>query len=146
MSIASRCVRRWPSDEIEGPPLWHVTYAVLHLQAAAEVLLKARLLREHWSLVFKNPGQASEHRFLDGDFESCGIDATVRRLRQIVGLRSDGRIRPVGPGGGIAVATRRAGNGVERGGPAFLVSADGRQGRAMFPNRSRTAWLRALGS
>jgi hypothetical protein len=73
-------------DEISGPPPRHVKYAVLHLQAAAEVLLKARLLREHWSLVFKDPGQASERRFLDGDFESCGVDDTVRRLRQIVGL------------------------------------------------------------
>lgn len=26
-------------------------YAVLHLQAAVEVLLKARIIREHWSLV-----------------------------------------------------------------------------------------------
>jgi hypothetical protein len=63
-----------------------IKYAVLHLQAAAEVLLKARLLRDHWSLVFKDPGQASERRFRDGDFESCGIDDTVRRLRQIAGL------------------------------------------------------------
>jgi hypothetical protein len=63
-----------------------IKYAVLHLQAAAEVLLKARLLRDHWSLVFKDPGQASEGRFHEGDFESCGIDDTVRRLRQIAGL------------------------------------------------------------
>lgn len=31
-------------------------YAVLHLAAGAEVLLKAWLPLEHWSLVFKDPG------------------------------------------------------------------------------------------
>jgi hypothetical protein len=61
-------------------------YAVLHLQAAAEVLLKARLLREHWSLVFKDPGRATRERFERADFESCGTDAAVQRLRDIVGL------------------------------------------------------------
>ncbi|MGW4184288.1 hypothetical protein ACWEK2_19150 [Streptomyces albidoflavus] len=29
-------------------------YSVLHLQAAVEALLKARLIREHWSLVFSD--------------------------------------------------------------------------------------------
>ncbi|MDQ0847701.1 hypothetical protein [Streptomyces sp. V1I6] len=61
-------------------------YAVLHLQAATEVLLKALLLREHWSLVFKDVGQASQGKYEDGDFESCGIDETVQRLRSIAGL------------------------------------------------------------
>lgn len=61
-------------------------YAVLHLQAAAEVLLKARLLREHWNLVFKDPGKATRKSFESGDFESCGTDATVDRLRDIAGI------------------------------------------------------------
>ncbi|MFC8999688.1 hypothetical protein ACFT7U_28755 [Streptomyces rochei] len=62
-------------------------YAVLHLQAAAEVLLKARLQRVHWSLVFKEPGTASLKKFREGDFESCSADATVLRLRQIAGVQ-----------------------------------------------------------
>ncbi|MEU0843023.1 hypothetical protein ABZ370_26570 [Streptomyces sp. NPDC005962] len=61
-------------------------YGVLHLQSAVEVLLKARLQREHWALVFKDPGIASEKRFLEGDFESCTTDDSVYRLRRIVGL------------------------------------------------------------
>lgn len=61
-------------------------YAVLHLQAAVEVLLKARLLREHWSLVFKDPGKATRAAYESGDFESCGTDAAVERLREIAGL------------------------------------------------------------
>ncbi|MGW4979789.1 hypothetical protein, partial [Streptomyces mirabilis] len=64
-------------------------YAVLHLQAAVEVLLKARLLREHWSLVFKDPGKATRADFESGDFESCGTDAAVERLRDIAGIAID---------------------------------------------------------
>ncbi|MDW8803696.1 hypothetical protein P1P68_02450 [Streptomyces scabiei] len=61
-------------------------YAVLHLQAAVEVLLKARLLREHWSLVFKDPGTATRTAFESGDFESCGTSAAARRLRDVAGI------------------------------------------------------------
>ncbi|MFJ6086492.1 hypothetical protein ACIQI8_34395 [Streptomyces sp. NPDC092369] len=64
-------------------------YAVLHLQAAVEVLLKARLLREHWSLVFKDPGTATRAAFDSGDFESCGTGAAVKRLCDVVGIAID---------------------------------------------------------
>ncbi|MET7284676.1 hypothetical protein [Streptomyces sp. NPDC005573] len=61
-------------------------YAVLHLHAATEVLLKARLVREHWSLVFNDPGKATETKFDEGDFNSVTVDASMDRLRDIVGL------------------------------------------------------------
>ncbi|MEU1800121.1 hypothetical protein [Streptomyces sp. NPDC019937] len=61
-------------------------YAVLHLQAAAEVLLKSRLLREHWSLVFSDPARATSEKFSASDFNSCGTDAAVERLKNICGL------------------------------------------------------------
>ncbi|MFD7262678.1 hypothetical protein [Streptomyces sp. NPDC059874] len=61
-------------------------YAVLHLHAATEVLLKARLVREHWSLVFSDLRQATESKFREGDFASVTLDATMDRLRDIVGL------------------------------------------------------------
>ncbi|MFC7908312.1 hypothetical protein [Streptomyces nigra] len=64
-------------------------YAVLHLQAAVEVLLKARLQREHWSLVFKDPGRATREDFDSAGFESCGTVAAVERLRDIVGVTFD---------------------------------------------------------
>jgi hypothetical protein len=64
-------------------------YAVLHLQAAVEVLLKARLLREHWSLVFNDPGKATRKDFDSADFESCTTGAAVDRLRDIVGITFD---------------------------------------------------------
>lgn len=58
-------------------------YAVLHLQAATEVLLKARLTHEHWSLVFTEPGAASWQKFTAGDFESCSLATTLDRLEKI---------------------------------------------------------------
>lgn len=61
-------------------------YAVLHLQAAAEVLLKARLVREHWSLVFTDPGKATRETFETSTLTSCGVPATAERLRNIAGV------------------------------------------------------------
>ncbi|MEV5950362.1 hypothetical protein [Streptomyces sp. NPDC051993] len=75
-------------DHLTADPVGprHVKYAVLHLQAAAEVLLKARLVREHWSLVFDDPGAASEKAFRSGDFKSCTVGEAVTRLRNIAGV------------------------------------------------------------
>lgn len=53
------------------------------------MLLKARLLREHWALVFKDPGTATRAAFDKGDFESCGTAAAVQRLRDIAGIAID---------------------------------------------------------
>lgn len=69
-------------------------YAVLHLQAATEVLLKYRLSLEHWTLVLekldlaktsKNK-QITRERFDSGDFLSCSPGETVMRLQNIVGV------------------------------------------------------------
>jgi hypothetical protein len=58
-------------------------YAVLHLAAGAEVLLKARLQLEHWSLVFKDPAKAERMKLEDGSLISCGPEETVQRLNSI---------------------------------------------------------------
>ncbi|MFD5079605.1 hypothetical protein [Streptomyces sp. NPDC058371] len=69
-------------------------YAVLHLQAAVEVLLKYRLQLEHWTLVVQNLdlARARPHKkmtralFDQGSFVSCGPEETVERLRHVVGV------------------------------------------------------------
>ncbi|WP_329127204.1 hypothetical protein [Streptomyces sp. NBC_01465] len=69
-------------------------YAVLHLQAATEVLLKYRLYQEHWTLVLQNLDvsranknkKMSRDRFDRGDFVSCGPEETVERLRYLLGV------------------------------------------------------------
>ena len=69
-----------------SPGARDLKYAVLHLQAAVEVLLKARLQAEHWTLVFKVPGTAARAKFESGEFESCSTEETLARLKDIVGL------------------------------------------------------------
>jgi hypothetical protein len=69
-------------------------YAVLHLQAGTEVLLKARLQQAHWTLVLqdlsaelrKSRKTPMSERFAGGNFVSCGIDETLKRLREVLGL------------------------------------------------------------
>lgn len=61
-------------------------YAILHLAAGAEVLLKARLQLEHWSLIFKDPGQATRKALESGTLTSCTPSETVQRLRDIAGV------------------------------------------------------------
>ncbi|WLQ63373.1 hypothetical protein [Streptomyces glycanivorans] len=61
-------------------------YAVLHLAAGAEVLLKSRLHMEHWSLVFTDPGAATCTALEDGSLSSCTPEQTRKRLKNIVGI------------------------------------------------------------
>ncbi|MFJ7305224.1 hypothetical protein [Streptomyces sp. NPDC099088] len=61
-------------------------YAVLHLAAGTEVLLKARLELEHWSLVFANVDEATPEKLQDGTLKSCSPEVTRRRLKQIAGI------------------------------------------------------------
>ena len=61
-------------------------YVVLHLQAATEVLLKVRIIREHWSLVFKEPGKATQEAYKSGEFTSIGLEEILGRLKGILGI------------------------------------------------------------
>ncbi|MFF0408331.1 hypothetical protein [[Kitasatospora] papulosa] len=68
-------------------------YAVLHLQAATEVLMKYRLSLEHWTLVLEkldltrtSKKPITPEGFDGGDFISCSLKETVLRLRNIVGV------------------------------------------------------------
>ncbi|MFB7649424.1 hypothetical protein ACFC0S_15795 [Streptomyces sp. NPDC056084] len=71
----------------EGPASARdLKYAVLHLAAGTEVLLKARLFMEHWSLVFTDPGAATRAALEDGSLSSCSPDQTRKRLKNIVGI------------------------------------------------------------
>lgn len=61
-------------------------YAVLHLHAATEVLLKARLAAEHWSLIFKEPGLATIKKRQDDYYETCTTNQLLERLQNLVGI------------------------------------------------------------
>ena len=61
-------------------------YAVLHVAAATELLLKARLEREHWSLLFADVGRADQRKFVVGDFRSVDSEDAIARLESIAGV------------------------------------------------------------
>ena len=59
----------------------HPKYSVIHFYSAVELLLKARLMHEHWSLVVtKDPDYQS---FVDGDFVSVSFDELCKRLKKV---------------------------------------------------------------
>jgi len=74
-------------EHLRGEPNQRdLKYAILHLQAATEVLLKVRLMREHWALIFKNADQANLSTLSSGDFQSIGLKETISRLKGIAGV------------------------------------------------------------
>ncbi len=61
-------------------------YALLHLASGVELLLKAKLQEEHWSLVFSDVDKASKDSFRSGDFQSIDSKTAIERLKHISSL------------------------------------------------------------
>jgi ssDNA-binding Zn-finger/Zn-ribbon topoisomerase 1 len=61
----------------------HPKYSVIHFYTGIELLLKARLLHEHWSLVVAKPGEVSKQKFSSGDFESVTVRQCLDRLDRV---------------------------------------------------------------
>lgn len=59
--------------------------ALLHLCAGIELVLKARLAYEHWSLVVDQPGSRSLPEVIAGDFKSVGFADAMKRIEKITG-------------------------------------------------------------
>src|SRR5579862_1825648 len=57
-------------------------YAVLHLSAGIELVLKDRLRREDWRLIFVDPDQATESSFKSGNFKSVSLWDCLKRLEK----------------------------------------------------------------
>jgi hypothetical protein len=58
---------------------------VVLLAVGVELLLKSRLLSEHWSLVFEDVDSARESNLIDGKLKSVGPEDCLNRLRYICG-------------------------------------------------------------
>lgn len=57
--------------------------SAIHFFTAMELLLKARLVREHWSLLFMRLDDATVTRLSQGDFQSVGLKDAYKRLTEI---------------------------------------------------------------
>lgn len=67
-------------DELEA----HPKYSVIHFYSAIELFVKARLLKEHWTLIVARPEQADRAKFQRGDFQSVGLKEANGRLEKVV--------------------------------------------------------------
>jgi hypothetical protein len=67
----------------------HWKYALLHLVASLELLVKARLEHEHWSLLFADVDRANETSLRSGDFRSVDFDTACARLKNIATVHID---------------------------------------------------------
>lgn len=67
-------------SEIEEKP----KYSVIHFYAAVELFVKARLMKEHWSLVIAQRQEADWDRFISGDFQSVTLSEAASKLKNVV--------------------------------------------------------------
>lgn len=62
-------------------------YAVLHLQAAIEILVKVRLQREGLEHIFEDPYSADKNKLKQGKFRSVTLDTALKRLNIVAGVQ-----------------------------------------------------------
>jgi hypothetical protein len=62
-------------------------YGLLHLSSGVELLFKEALRREHWSLIFRDPDQATVEALNSGDFKSVDFESCLKRLQNIASVR-----------------------------------------------------------
>ncbi len=75
---------------LQGSPSGRdLKYGVLHLAAGIEVLLKMRLAKEHWSLIFEDVKSATLAKYKNGDFRSVGALEALNRLKNIASISVD---------------------------------------------------------
>ena len=71
----------------EGPR--SLKECVLHLANGVELLVKAKLVGEHWSLIFSNINQATIKDLAKAEFNSVDFPTAVKRLEQIAEVTID---------------------------------------------------------
>lgn len=76
-------------DYIKGDQskLTELQFSTIHLVAAIELMLKARLVEEHWSLIIKDTNQLNQTKFKSGDFKSLNIDEAISRIVNVCGIK-----------------------------------------------------------
>lgn len=61
-------------------------YALLNLANAIELMMKAVLEQEHWSLLFEDLRKASRDILSKGNFKSVNFETAIERIKSIVGI------------------------------------------------------------
>ncbi len=69
-----------------APTQRDLKYAVLHLSSGIELVLKERLRREHWSLLFADSDRVNQQAYQAGDFTSVSFRPCLDRLEGACGV------------------------------------------------------------
>lgn len=74
-----------PATRIWGESLSDVKwkYSVLNIFSGIELILKEKLKREHWSLIFQDVSSANSQKLIQGDFISVSHSDVIKRLKEI---------------------------------------------------------------
>src|SRR5258706_16203141 len=74
-------------DELTGLGLSELEphAGLLHLFTGTELIVKARLVKEHWSLIFEESNSANRERYTQGDYKSAQFVDSIERLSNVVG-------------------------------------------------------------
>ena len=71
---------------IENNDILEFKYAIVHVFAGIELLMKKRLSNDHWSLLFHDVNKATITKFRTGNFKGPSIDDMINRLLYIVNI------------------------------------------------------------
>lgn len=82
-------LERAVADLGQSPP--DVKDATLHLFSAIEVLIKARLIREHWTLVAVKSDGATQAKYDSGELQTVDPMSAIKRLRDVLGIAISGQ-------------------------------------------------------
>ncbi|MEL3892535.1 hypothetical protein V6B08_19820 [Ferrovibrio sp. MS7] len=63
----------------------HPKYSIINFATAIELMFKARLMKEHWTLVVEHPSKAIQRDFYEGKSKTVGTDDAILRLRNVCG-------------------------------------------------------------
>lgn len=85
---------------VQPATLRSLSFAVVDLAAAVEVLIKARLVREHWTLICSDPDKATTTTMLAGTAKTVTLEQAIKRLENVAGVMMEagghgGRVRDV---------------------------------------------------
>ena len=74
-------------DLADDRPSTRLKFGLVSLFIGIEVLLKVRLAREHWSLVFENVSKANKIAHKNGNFKSIHFNGAINRLSSICSVK-----------------------------------------------------------
>lgn len=61
-------------------------FSSIHFATSIELFLKARLMKEHWSLLIERVDKADQKAFFRGELKTISPDQTIQRLKKIANV------------------------------------------------------------